>query len=310
MNFIGDKYTQKNQKLRNFYFSNNIMDFTSGHKNRFSSNMHYNYFSGNGFNLGQDIYSFFAKSSENDLCHPKYHNKCPPQCFEDDERKRTHSCPLPTPKRRFDNNQVLSPVVDEFPDNKLDFKGIDVVPEETLNILVTGPPHCGKTRIVEALAKSKLQIQADGGPNIAFSQSFAMLGIKVHVNVWYMKNPKDCTKSLKDEFPDKNFAIILVYDVTVPKTLFDVREYILGFKRVFGINVPIILVGNKTDMRALITNELSMLDWGLLAYSDGQQVKNEYKLADFVECPGETGYGMDDMLFKASTVVLGNYFKF
>ncbi|GBM79963.1 hypothetical protein AVEN_122553-1 [Araneus ventricosus] len=283
------------------------MDFKGGFRNHFSSSAHYNYFSGNGFNLRKDLYSLSAKSSENDLRRSKFQNKLPLQSFEDEGRKRTSSCPLPTTKRRFDDNQELSPAVVQFPDNKLaNFIGIDVLPEETLHILVTGPPHCGKTLLVEALAKRKLQIASDSGPSLAFIQSFAMLGMKVHANVWYMKNPKDCTMSLKDAFSDKNFAIILVYDVTVSKTLLDVRKYILAFKSVFGTDVPIILVGNKTDMRTLILNELSMLDWGFLEHCDGQQVKDEYKLASFVECSGETSRGMDDMLFKAATVALAD----
>ncbi|CAL1295189.1 unnamed protein product [Larinioides sclopetarius] len=286
------------------------MNFNGGYRNQFNSNAYYNYFSGNGFNLRQDLPSLPGKSSENDFCRT-FQNKLPPRTFDNEGRRRTTSCPLPIPRKRFNNNQELPPAVVEFPDNKLaDFKDIDVLSEETLHILVTGPPRCGKTLLVEALAKRKLQIASDSGPSLAFIQSFPMLGMKVRANIWYMKNPKDCTMSLKDAFSTKNFVIILVYDVTVPKTLLDVREHIMAFKRVFGINVPIILVGNKIDMRTLILNELNMLDWGFLAHGDGQQVKDEYKLAAFVECSGETGNGMEDMLYKASTVALADYFKF
>ena len=102
----------------------------------------------------------------------------------------------------------------------------------------------------------------------------------VKLNLWDIAG-QEHFRSLRSNFYQGSNAVLIVYDLTNPKTFKNVQTWYLDMVKVMG-PIPGFLVGNKADLPSQVSK------------FDGQDLADKLKLG-FVETSAKTGENIDNV---------------
>ena len=96
--------------------------------------------------------------------------------------------------------------------------------------------------------------------------------------------------------------IVIVYAIDMHKSLSNAKNVWVAEAKTFAPNVPVVLIGTKSDAR-------KKDDVKLIPYEDGLQCAEEIHAACFVECSALCESSLDEVVQKITDVTLDEYLK-
>ncbi|XP_025414541.1 ras-like GTP-binding protein rhoA [Sipha flava] len=125
-------------------------------------------------------------------------------------------------------------------------------------------------------------------------------GKTVYLTIWDTAGQEDYDRLRPLSYPDSD-AVIVCYSIDTPKSLINVIDKWVPEVRYFCPAVPIVLVGNKKDLRntSAETGTTVKVRAPMLSTDAGRTVANEIGAFAFVECSAMTRDGVQDV-FRAA----------
>ena len=164
--------------------------------------------------------------------------------------------------------------------------------EQKFNIVILGDTCVGKSCILMRFVKNSMLHNHLSTIGIDSStKTITTERGKATLQIWDTAG-QDRFRSLSQSYIRNGDAIILVYDITSDDTFKHVTTWMDAIHNMAKQDVPIILVGNKTDME----NERR------ITTEEGQKLAEKYKLL-FKEVSAMTGDGVADA-FTMLTIAL------
>jgi Ras-related protein Rab-7A len=117
-------------------------------------------------------------------------------------------------------------------------------------ILLLGDNAVGKTSIIHKYVENKISesYSATIGVDIMNTLVKTKGGQNVSLNIWDIAG-QTLFKSIRNKFYTGAEAAIVIFDVTRPETFEHIKEWILETNVELKTEIPMILVGNKIDLR-------------------------------------------------------------
>jgi small GTP-binding protein len=180
---------------------------------------------------------------------------------------------------------------------------------ESLKIVCVGDGATGKSSNLAVFSTNKFMEFYE--PTIFDNMSAQLMldyngrQIVTHLQLWDTAGQESFENMRKLSYPGTNI-FILCYSVISPTSYANVKSsWIPEIRRECGPDIPIFLVGTKTDLRdedEEFQKVLEQKNIKPLTYDDGMKLLKEYNLAGFMECSAKTQYNIQP-LFKQVTIL-------
>ncbi|MHA1651369.1 MAG: Rab family GTPase [Candidatus Helarchaeota archaeon] len=163
----------------------------------------------------------------------------------------------------------IKPSIEKKYEHKFSFK-----------VIVIGDPRVGKTTLIlRYIDKAFRELYI---PTIGVQVSLKYLELdeltQVKLHLWDIAG-QDLFEKVREKFYSGSHAVLLVYDVTNPKTFRNIEKWYLDMVKVVG-KLPGFLIGNKIDLTAQVKK------W------DGKDLAEKLDL-QFIETSAKTGENVD-----------------
>lgn len=163
-------------------------------------------------------------------------------------------------------------------------------------VVFIGDPGVGKTSVVakHVSAAFKENYIPTLGTNIS-SKNYNIAGNAVSLMIWDIAG-QEVFKTVIDKYFQGADAAFIVYDVTRPETLQSVVVWYQEMMRLLAKTMPVIVVGNKTDLTRRVDKKA------------GEKIANQLG-ADYVETSAKTGVNVDQAFDRVTKKLLSNVLK-
>uniref|UniRef100_A0A914CBS6 Ras-like GTP-binding protein Rho1 n=1 Tax=Acrobeloides nanus TaxID=290746 RepID=A0A914CBS6_9BILA len=172
-------------------------------------------------------------------------------------------------------------------------------------LVVVGDGSCGKTCLLTVFSK-------DYFPETYIPTVFETDVTDIEVNgnlvelaLWDTAGQEDYDRLRPLSYPDTD-VILLCFSIDSPVSLINVKEKWSPEVKHFCPHIPIILVGNKKDIRndPTVLNELSQNKIDPVKPEDGKVMAEKINAFTYVECSAKTKEGVREVFEKATTAAL------
>lgn len=126
----------------------------------------------------------------------------------------------------------------------------------------------------------------------------------VELALWDTAGQEDYDRLRPLSYPDAH-VILLCYSVDCPDSFHNLREKWIPEIRHFCAHVPIILVGNKSDLRA-DESVSDKLKGTFVSMEEGRLLCAQIGAHAFIECSAKNRYNVETLFAKAASVALTN----
>jgi len=168
-------------------------------------------------------------------------------------------------------------------------------------LVIVGDGACGKTCLLIVFSKDEF-------PEVyvptVFENYVADIEVEqkqVELALWDTAGQEDYDRLRPLSYPDTD-VILMCFAIDSPDSLENIPEKWVPEVKHFCPNVPIVLVGNKKDLRGddYTVRELARVKQTPVPYSEGEQMANRIGAKDYLECSALTKEGVRDV-FEAAT---------
>ncbi len=152
-------------------------------------------------------------------------------------------------------------------------------------IIFLGDAAVGKTSIVARHVTSTFRENyiPSLGANIT-SREYTVDGKEITLMIWDIAAQEAFSK-VRQQYYNGTKAAFIVYDVTRPGTFENVVSWHDDLINIIGKKTPVILIGNKTDLRAVVQ------------FQSGKRLADDLG-ADFIETSAKTGQNIEELFEK------------
>jgi len=168
-------------------------------------------------------------------------------------------------------------------------------------LVIVGDGACGKTCLL--IVFSKDQFPEVYVPTVFenYVADIVVDGKQVELALWDTAGQEDYDRLRPLSYPDTD-VILMCFSIDNPDSLENITEKWTPEVKHFCPSVPIILVGNKKDLRTdLVTiEELAKLKLSPVKADDGRAVAERIGAAAYVECSARTKEGIREV-FEVAT---------
>ncbi|KAK3743543.1 hypothetical protein RRG08_027410 [Elysia crispata] len=172
-------------------------------------------------------------------------------------------------------------------------------------LVVVGDGACGKTCLFIVFSSDKFP--EDYVPTVFenYVATIVLGGKHIELALWDTAGQEDYDRLRPLSYPDTD-AILMCFSIDSPDSLENVAEKWTPEVRHFCPNVPIILVGNKKDLRDDPTTlaELAKLKQTTVKSHEGRAMAERIGAADYVECSAMLNEGIREVFEKATRQAL------
>lgn len=183
--------------------------------------------------------------------------------------------------------------------------------EETYNfkLVMVGAGGAGKTSLIKQFVENTFSesYKETIGVNILIKDLKIDKKKKVQLLCWDVAGQERFGRVRQMYYRGASAAII-VYDVTKPKTFLAVPDFVQDFREVIqDENVPLILIGNKIDLR----NEMEGISTSLLkddvapiSTEKGLEMSQLISAIDFFETSAKTGEQVEEAFLRIANELI------
>lgn len=168
-------------------------------------------------------------------------------------------------------------------------------------LVIVGDGACGKTCLL--IVFSKDQFPEVYVPTVFenYVADIEVDGKQVELALWDTAGQEDYDRLRPLSYPDTD-VILMCFSIDSPDSLENIPEKWTPEVRHFCPNVPIILVGNKKDLRNddKTKRELAAMKQEPIKYEDGQSMAEKISAFSYMECSAKTKEGVREV-FEAAT---------
>ena len=155
--------------------------------------------------------------------------------------------------------------------------------EERINIMTLGNTMVGKTSFIIKFTENNFQESYLATIGIDFKVKTVTIKDKPYKLFFYDTTGQEKYKSIAFNIIKTAHGVILIYDITDKASFNAIPEWITSVKESKGADFPMILCGNKIDLK----EERKVFK------EDGEDLANEYKI-DFFEISNKDGNNVED----------------
>jgi len=172
-------------------------------------------------------------------------------------------------------------------------------------LVIVGDGACGKTCLL--IVFSKDQFPEVYVPTVFenYVADIEVDGKQVELALWDTAGQEDYDRLRPLSYPDTD-VILMCFSMDSPDSLENIPEKWTPEVKHFCPNVPIILVGNKKDLRLdeNTKSELIKLKQEPVGYDDGKVMAEKIHAYDYLECSAKTKDGVREVFETATRAAL------
>jgi len=172
-------------------------------------------------------------------------------------------------------------------------------------LVIVGDGACGKTCLL--IVFSKDQFPEVYVPTVFenYVADIEVDGKQVELALWDTAGQEDYDRLRPLSYPDTD-VILMCFSIDSPDSLENIPEKWTPEVRHFCPNVPIILVGNKKDLRndQATIKELSKMKQQPVALEEGKSMSEKIGAYAYLECSAKTKEGVRDVFETATRAAL------
>lgn len=172
-------------------------------------------------------------------------------------------------------------------------------------LVIVGDGACGKTCLL--IVFSKDQFPEVYVPTVFenYVADIEVDGRQVELALWDTAGQEDYDRLRPLSYPDTD-VILMCFSIDSPDSLENIPEKWTPEVKHFCPNVPIILVGNKKDLRndSNTIHELAKMKQVPVSIEEGKQMAEKIQAYSYLECSAKTKDGVRDVFESATRAAL------
>jgi len=172
-------------------------------------------------------------------------------------------------------------------------------------LVIVGDGACGKTCLL--IVFSKDQFPAEYVPTVFenYVTDIEVDGVKVELEMWDTAGQEDYDRLRPLSYPDTN-VILLCYSIDAPDTLENIPDRWIPELKHFCPKIPIVLVGNKKDLRKdpETIQQLGRNKQEPISTEEGRDMATNIGAFAFLECSARTKEGVREVFEAANRAAL------
>ncbi|XP_009640021.1 EF-hand calcium-binding domain-containing protein 4B isoform X2 [Egretta garzetta] len=156
---------------------------------------------------------------------------------------------------------------------------INFVPDRLFKIIFVGNSSVGKTSFLRRFCEDRFFPGTAATVGVDYNvKTITVDNTQVALQLWDTAG-QERYRSITKQFFRKADGVIVMYDITARDTFTAVKQWLISIKETTGENVPVLLLGNKTDNEKEREVPMGM----------GEHLAKDYNLI-FYECSAYSGY--------------------
>lgn len=179
---------------------------------------------------------------------------------------------------------------------------VDGPPVTTYDIILVGDSYVGKSSFVARFMEGEFVVGIISNCGIDFkTKSYKIDGVNITINLWDTAG-QERFRSITASYFRKADGIILMYDVTEKNSYLNVRNWMSTIMDTAAENVPVLLIGNKIDLRTQHNLKTCVPS------EEGQRLAKEYDIV-FLETSVKEGTNLTGSIKKLVRLMMARHQK-
>ncbi|XP_036376469.1 ras-related protein Rab-44-like [Megalops cyprinoides] len=171
-------------------------------------------------------------------------------------------------------------------------EGVVSTPDRLFKVVLVGNSSVGKTSLLRRFCDDCFHAGTSATVGVDFSvKTVTVEGSQVALQMWDTAG-QERYRSITKQFFRKADGVVVMYDITAEQTFTAVRQWLANVQEGAGENIPIMLLGNKTDQESQREVEASM----------GEKLAKESQLI-FYECSAFSGYNVTECMIHLARML-------
>ncbi|NXK19435.1 RAB44 protein, partial [Arenaria interpres] len=164
---------------------------------------------------------------------------------------------------------------------------INSVLDHLFKIIVVGNSSVGKTSFLRRFCEDRFFPDTAATVGVDYNvKTVTVDNTQVALQLWDTAG-QERYRSITKQFFRKADGVIVMYDITAKDTFTAVKQWLISIEETAGENVPVLLLGNKTDNEKEREVPMGM----------GEHLAKDYNLI-FYECSAYSGYNTKKPLIQ------------
>ncbi|XP_030624259.1 rho-related GTP-binding protein RhoF [Chanos chanos] len=178
---------------------------------------------------------------------------------------------------------------------------------EELKIVIVGDGGCGKTSLLMVYAKGDFPEKYAPSVFEKYGTKVKLGNKEVQLNLYDTAGQEDYDRLRPLSYQDAHLVLVC-YDVTNPTSFENVMIKWYPEVHHFCRDVPIILIGCKTDLRKdkEMTRKLRALDLAPITYIQGVETQRQMNAQMYLECSAKYMENVEDIFKEATKLALAS----
>ncbi|OCT88198.1 EF-hand calcium-binding domain-containing protein 4B [Xenopus laevis] len=165
-------------------------------------------------------------------------------------------------------------------------------PERIFKIVLVGNSSVGKTSFLRRFCEGSFHPGTSATVGVDYSvKTVTVDNCQVALQLWDTAG-QERYRSITKQFFRKADGVIVMYDITCKETFMAVRQWLTSVEEATGENIPIMILGNKTDIE-----KEREVPFGL-----GEHLAKDCNLI-FYECSASSGYNVEESVLHLARIL-------
>ncbi|XP_010744408.3 rho-related GTP-binding protein RhoF [Larimichthys crocea] len=176
---------------------------------------------------------------------------------------------------------------------------------EELKIVIVGDGGCGKTSLLMVYAKGDFPEKYAPSVFEKYVTTISLGGKEIKLNLYDTAGQDDYDRLRPLSYQEANLVLVC-FDVTNPTSFENVLIKWFPEVRHFCRDVPVILIGCKTDLRKdkECARKLKAVNLAPITYTQGEETRQQMKAELYLECSAKYQENVDDIFKEATKTTL------
>ncbi|XP_075901087.1 rho-related GTP-binding protein RhoF [Nelusetta ayraudi] len=172
---------------------------------------------------------------------------------------------------------------------------------EELKIVIVGDGGCGKTSLLMVYAKGDFPEKYAPSVFEKYTTTISLGSKEIKLNLYDTAGQEDYDRLRPLSYQEANLVLVC-FDVTNPTSFDNVLIKWFPEVRHFCREIPVILIGCKTDLRKdkECTRRLKALNQDPITYTQGEETRQQMNADLYLECSAKYQENVED-IFKEAT---------